>query len=176
MSNPFDGLISNDFKQLYNNAIDSLLAENSLTVKCKLKYSSSSFKTFCNNCVFDPIVKLSSNLYNGTGPTPFVENTICPICMGMGVSDSNSEEYVHLAVIFDSKYFLAYNNKVVNVVDGTVQTICPITLMPKIRNANEIIIDSDIEKYGGYSYRRAGDPNPCGLGSNRYIFTMWTRT
>lgn len=173
--NPFSGLISQELKELYNNAIDSLLEQGSLTVKCKLKYSSN-LKSFCNNCTFDPITKVSSNLYNGTGPKPFVDNTICPVCMGMGVSDSNAEEYVHLAVIFDSKYFLNYNNKVVNIVDGSIQTICNISLMPKIRNTNEIIIDSDIEKYGGYSYRRAGDPNPCGLGSNRYIVTMWTRT
>lgn len=173
--NPFSGLISEDFKNLYNNAIDSLLEQGALTVKCKLKYLSN-LKSFCNNCKFDSVTKLSSNLYNNTGPRPFVENTICPVCLGMGVSDSSSEEYLNLAVIFDSKYFLDYNNRVVNIVDGAVQTICPITYMPKIRNANEIIIDSNIEKYGGYSYRRAGDPNPCGLGSNRYIFTMWTRT
>lgn len=173
--NPFSGLISTEFKALYDNAIDSLLEQGALTVKCKLKYSGN-LKNFCNNCRFDPITKLSANIYNGTGPRPFIENTICPVCMGMGVSDSNAEEYLDLAVIFDSRYFLNYPNKVVNVVDGTIQTICHITLMPKIRNANEIIIDTNIEKYGGYSYRRAGDPNPCGLGSNRYIFTMWSRS
>jgi len=47
--------------------------------------------------------------------------------------------------------------------------------LPKIRNATEIVIDTDIAKYGNYIYERASDPEPVGLGDHRYIITMWKR-
>ena len=172
MSNPFSGIISSDFKKIFNDAIDSLLEQNALTVKCSVKYSSTEQKV-CNNCLFDSISRLSANLYNGSGPIPFPDNTICPVCGGMGVSTNDAQEFLYLGVIFDSKYFL--NNANVNIVDGMVQTYCNISLMSKIRDANEIVFDSAIEKYGSYVYQRAGDPQPCGFGDNRYIVTLWKR-
>ena len=75
MTNPFDSIISSDFKQLYNNAIDGLLKQNALTVPCRIKYSGQQNTTLCNNCIFDPISKLSSNIYNNTGPNNFSEGT-----------------------------------------------------------------------------------------------------
>ena len=56
-----------------------------------------------------------------------------------------------------------------------IQTICRSIYLPKIRNANELIVDVDLEKYGGYNYQRDSDPNPVGFGDNRYIITMWRR-
>ena len=175
-TNPFSNIINSNFKNLFNDAIDSLLENNALTVPCRLIYSGSKNTTYCNNCIFDPISKLSSNIYNGSGPAPFAENSICPVCVGMGMKHGDSTEVLYLAAIFDSKYFLNVSSgSTVNIVDGMVQTICHSALLPKIRNANEIIIDTNIEKYGGYSYQRAGDPSPAGFGDNRYIITMWKR-
>jgi hypothetical protein len=96
--------------------------------------------------------------------------------MGMGMTtSSSSSETVYLACIFDSKYWMNWSSKTVNIPDGMVQTICKVELLPKIRNASEIIIDSKISKYGNYTYERAGDPEPAGLGNNSYIITMWKR-
>lgn len=175
--NPFSGLINSEFKKLFTNAIDSLLEQNSLTVPCRLKYiSANKEQNLCNNCVFDSISLLSSNRYNGTGPYPFPENTICPVCHGIGtLSDSTKEELLYLAVIFDSKYFLNYSSKTVNIPTGSVQTISKIDTIHKIRNCNEIVFDTDIKNYGNYTYQRSGDPEPCGLGDHHYIATMWQR-
>jgi hypothetical protein len=176
MSSIFDSLINTDFKNTFNNAIDALLLQTALTVPCKLLYSGQQNNTYCNNCIFDPISKLSANIYNSTGPVPFTENSICPVCMGMGLKTSDAYETVYLAVIFDSKYFMNITSKnTINVVDGMVQTICHTTLLPKLRNANELIVDTNIEAYGEYAYQRASDPTPVGLGDNRYIMTMWKR-
>ena len=38
MANIFKDIISNEFKELFNNAIDSLLTDTSLTIPCRLKY------------------------------------------------------------------------------------------------------------------------------------------
>lgn len=176
MSNPFNSLINQEFKNLYNNAIDALLSSNGLTVPCLLKYSGANDKLYCNNCIYDPISGLSTNKYNGTGPNAFAENTICPVCVGMGTTTSaSSSESVNLACIFDSKHWLNWSSKSINVVEGMVQIICKNELLPKIRNATEIVIDTDIAKYGNYIYERASDPEPVGLGDHRYIITMWKR-
>ena len=173
--NNFENLLSPQFKQLFNDAIDSIVGNNGLVTSCKLKYSNQSgSQKLCNNCLFDSISRLSSNIYNNTGPAPFTEGSICPVCLGMGVSKNDNEETVKLAVIFDSKYFVNFGGPV-NIADGMVQTICDISLLPKLKDANEAIFNTDISNYGNYIYQRANDPQPCGLGSHKYIITMWKR-
>lgn len=176
MTNPFSNLINNDFKNLYKNAIDSLLENTALSVPCLFKYSGANSVGYCNNCIFDTISHLSSNKYNGSGPSPFPEGSICPVCIGAGtVASKASTETIYLACIFDSKYWINVPPKTLNISDGMVQTICKVELLPKIRNVTEIIIDTNIAKYGNYAYERATDPQPMGLGSNAYIMTMWNR-
>ena len=60
MTNPFSGIISSDFKQLFNNAISSLLYNDALTLPCTLHYGVTKYND-CGNCVFDPIGNKSSN-------------------------------------------------------------------------------------------------------------------
>jgi hypothetical protein len=178
MTNPFSGIISNDLKNVYNNAIDALLENGALTVPCRLRYSGQQNQNFCNNCIYDPISKLSANIYNGSGPNPFPEGGVCPVCLGNGISDTETVQgstIVYLAVIFDSKYFLNISNKVLNIPNGTIQTICSINLISQLRNAQDMFVDTNIENYGSYLYERDTDPEPVGFGSNRYIITLWKR-
>jgi hypothetical protein len=175
MTNPFAGILSPELKELFNLSIDSLLDSNGLSLPCRLNYSGQQNSSLCTNCRYDQISKLSSNIYNGTGPNPFPEGHICPVCMGMGIIKTDSSETINMLVIFDSKYWLNAPSNIINISDGMVQTICLSSLLPKIRNANEVVFDTNLEPYGNYIYERAGDPNPVGLGSNRYIITMWKR-
>jgi len=175
-NNPFSNIINNDFKQIYKYAIDSLLENNALSIPCVFKYTGAGDTTYCNNCTYDVISKLSYNKYNGIGPNYFAEGSVCPVCVGMGtILSSGFSETIYLACIFDSKYWLNWSSKSLNIPDNMVQTICKIDLIGKIRNASEIIIDSNLNKYGNYKYERAGDPEPVGLGDNSYIITMWKR-
>lgn len=177
MSNPFSGIISSEFKQVFNNAIDALLEDHALTLPCKLRYSGQQNPIFCNNCIYDPITKLSANLYNGSGPNPFADGTVCPVCMGNGITDSETtivSKTFNLAVIFDSRYFVN-TNKLINIPEGNIQTLCSIHLLPHIRGANDMIVDTNIQKYGQYIYQRDSDPEPAGLGDSKYIITNWKR-
>lgn len=174
MSNIFSGLINNEFKGLYDQAIDALLDNNSLTVPCSIYYNTPN-DSFCTNCLFDSINNRSLNIYNNTGPVPFPENGICSICNGYGKIEKTKSEIIYLGVIFDSKYWLNWNSKTVNISDGAVQTICKIELFPKLINAQYMTMDTSIQAYRSYKYALAGDPAPCGLGNNRYIITMWSR-
>ena len=68
------------------------------------------------------------------------------------------------------------SSQILNVPDGSVQTLCKNSLLPKIRNAKDIVIDTtNVGPYGNYTYQRAGDPEPVGLGDHKYILTMWNR-
>ena len=173
----FNDLITPEFKKLFNEAIDTLLAPNSLTVPCKLYFTESvNSSSLCNNCIYDPISLLSANIYNGSGPVVFNEGQTCPVCLGAGTVTSSVSEYaVDLAVIFDSKYWLNWSSKSVNIPDGMIQTLCSSSLLPKVRAAKSLLVDTELNRYGDYIYERAGDPNPLGFGNTNYITTMWKR-
>lgn len=176
MTNPFSGIISKELKQTFNNAIDSLLETNSLSLPCKIIYDNQINNSYCNNCVLDTISLVSSNIYNGTGTNPFADGGVCPVCMGLGLLKNNkASEIVHLAFIFDSKYFVNTNNRVLNIPDGSVQSICNISFLSKLKNASEIIFDTNLSQLAHFKYERAGDPEPLGFGDNRYIITLWKK-
>lgn len=177
MDNIFNTIMTPELKKLYKDGIDSILDQNGLTVPCLIRYIGASTNTRCNNCIFDPISGLSSNAYNGTGPSFFPDGSVCPVCMGNGTISGNvsSSEIVYLAVIFDSKYWINWSSKTLNIPDGMVQIICKINLLPKIRNASELVINTDIASYGNYVYERAGDPEPAGLYGHDYMISMWKR-
>jgi hypothetical protein len=80
-----------------------------------------------------------------------------------------------MAVIFDSKYWFNWDSKSVNISNNMAQSICSISLLPKLQNAKEIIIDTTIAGYGNRRYTRVNEPEVCGLGENRYIITMWQK-
>lgn len=177
-TNPFTNILSDSLKTLYNNAIDAVVNEGGLAMPCGLSYAGQQNQNFCNNCVYDPISKLSANIYNGTGPNPFPDGGVCPVCMGNGVANIDTAvetTTVYLAVILTPKDFFPINNQIVNMTDGEIQTICHVKLAPQLRNCIGLTLQTDIDNYGGYTYERASDPTPAGFGSHRYIITMWKR-
>lgn len=180
MTNPFNNIITPEFKNVFDQAIDAILSPTGLVTPCKLVYKTEPQKItqLCNNCIFDPISKLSSNIYNGIGPV-FFEDILCPVCLGGGFTnnvnqDNITEENIDLAVISDSKHFIKLRSSV-NIPDGSIQTICSIEYLIRLKNASYLVVDRSLQPYGDYSYERSGDPEPCGFGSNRYIITMWKR-
>jgi len=171
--NIFSGLIDANFKNLYNQAIESLLSSTALAVPCKLKYNTTD-QSFCTNCLYNPIVDKSFNKYNGSGPLPFPEGSICPVCNGFGKIIYDAEETVYLGVILDSKYWLNWGPKNIQIPNLAAQTLCSITLMPKLQNATQMVV-ADNEAYDNNQYSKAGPPIPMGLGEHKFILTNWTR-
>jgi len=169
----FADIVNNNFKNIFNSAISSLLDIDSLAVPCTIKYVNPK-GSFCTNCVFDSLMNRSSNIYNDTGPIYFV-NSICPVCNGKGLLFNDITENVVLAVIFDSKYFINWDSKNINVPAGTAQTLCSINLMSKIRNANSVVFNSNLSVYAQNEYIRMGEPTPCGLGDHVFITTLWQK-
>lgn len=158
-----------ELKSLYAAGIDSLLSQEGLTIPVTLMYDIKN--ELCNNCVYDPVAQKSSSLYNSTGPNPFPENSICPVCLGIGFVTIKSTETIHMAVLFDSKYWTNIDSSIINVADNMVQTICRSNLLPKLLNAKEIYFNNNTtERYTKFEHTRF-----AGLGNSDYIFMMWKR-
>lgn len=164
-------IINQSFKNLFNEHISLLIGQNGLGSNCTLKFNNS-ITELCNNCIYDTFSKVSSNLYNNIGPNPFSDGTICPVCMGIGSVQSNTTSYsLNMAVILDSKYFFNISNKVVNLPNNIIQTICDIKELNYINNCFEMVVDSLPYE----SYERYEAPNPCGLGDQNYLITTWRK-
>jgi hypothetical protein len=164
-------IITPELKSMFNGAIDSILKEGALSIPCKLKYAGTS-QTLCPNCIYDPLSKRSANKFKTSGGVPFGDGQICPVCSGRGLSQSDSEETVHLGVIFDSKYFLKWGSDTIRIPDGVIQTICSSSFIDKLKNASEIIVTVNNNLY---KYTRLTEPQPAGFGDTNYILTLWQR-
>lgn len=174
MNNPFENIINAELKQIYKYAIDEVLSSHGLSVPCTMYYDKHTSDVLCTNCVIDPISQISSNVYNGTGPSPFPDNTICPVCGGSGMTNGEKTETLYLGVIFDNKYFIRpINNAVINWPNNTIQTICSSTLANKLRAAARMSIAGTAAQYTSYEYIRQSDPQPIGFGDTNYIVTLW---
>lgn len=172
--NPFNQLLTPEFKNLFTQAIDTLLDPNSGLVNvCTLRYSGTpTQQTLCNNCIYDTISMISSNIYNGTGPQPFADGSICPTCEGsgqlVGTGVSSTEELISLAVITDSKSFINISDAL-NIASGTIQTLSRIETISKLNNATQLV-------FNNIEYRRLAMPQTCGLADHQYVVMLWSNT
>lgn len=163
----FSNIISADLKNIFNDAIESVVGTGGLSMPCTFQYSSTS-RSYCENCIFDPISNRSSGTYNGTGPAYFDSNGICPVCGGAGFITDPSSEVINLAVIFDSKYWMNWNSKTVQIPENSVQTLCKSDLLSKIKNTQHITIS-------GSKYILSGDPELNGFGDTNFVICLWRK-
>jgi len=170
--NPFSGIISSSLKTVYNNAINALLDDSSLTIPCTLNYGITQYVA-CSNCSYDSIGQKSSNRYVSGGPIPFPFGGICPMCNGDGRTGTTSTEDIYLAVIVDPKQFISVGT--VDKADNLIQTISKHTTTPKLQRAQDIIIATDISGYFTHRYERISEPTPVGLGDSSFVFCTWKR-
>ena len=173
MVNPFSGIIDNNFKAIFNNAMSAVLESDALTIACTLDYGVTKYEN-CANCVFDPIGRKSANRFLDGGPIPFPFGGICPLCNGAGKKPVVSSENVHLAVIFDPKQFLEISTPV-NTADGYIQTLAKKEITPKLQRAKSIIVATEISGYFKHTYERMSEPTTIGLGNNEFVLCTWRR-
>ncbi len=104
----------------------------------------------------------------------FPEGHICPVCHGVGSFPTSYSKPSHITVILDSKKFINAGN--VNIPVGDMQTITPISMYTDLVTSSHIIVDTNITSYAQNKFTRVSEPQPVGLGDNRYIFTNWERS
>ncbi len=172
MANPFSGVISPDLKLLFTNAIDALLENNACTVPCRLIYQGTKVED-CVNCI-RPVGGGTANIYHDGGPVPFRSGQPCPLCGGSGKIISESTGTIFLLPLWNYKDWVGVPNAISRP-EGTVQTISKMSTIGQLKEANEIIIDTDIEPLVAHRFVRDGEPNICGLGASSYITTLWKK-
>lgn len=169
-------IITPEFKQLFNNRIDILLANDALTVPCTIKYVDTQW-TGCPNCIVNNATGKSTNKYNNTGTIPFMHG-VCPMCGGDGKIEDTPQDIVYLALIFDSKDWVKWNKQSISPHDAKmfVQSISNFeSTYVKLKRAKYLDMDNNITPYTNGKYERFGEPEPVGLGDSNYIFVMWRR-
>jgi len=174
MSNPFAGIITPEFKALFNNAIDALLESTALTVPCRIVFGTTK-NTECPNCILDTNARVSANKYKVGGPSSFPLGSICPMCAGVGFIAVDTSQIIYMAVIYNeqrSKFIKTGLNLTAS--DYFVQTISHASTYAALKNAKEVVFDTAVEGQATRNFQRYGDPTPVGFGDSAYIITLWT--
>lgn len=175
-NNPFTGFISN-YKKVFTNMIDAVLADNGATTACKLIYENLDC-TECINCYINPSSGKSNGIYKVGGPVVFSKGMICPVCGGAGkVQIEKPSEDINLVVIFDAKKFYGFGAKLaeqnIQIPKNFAQTMCRVELYHKIKSANEIVLNTIMESFNHSRYKRMSEPELLGLGTPQYMITTW---
>ena len=130
------------------------------------------YNTYCSGSNYQPAPvseEAASGLYIW-----FPEGHICPVCNGVGSFPTSHSKDSHITVILDSKKFINIGN--VDVPNIAMQTITPISMYSDLATATYIVVDTTITGYTQNKFSRISEPQPVGLGDNRYIFTNWERS
>jgi hypothetical protein len=174
--NIFSNIISPEFKSIYKSAIDELLSKNGLATQVKITYLRNVQPSDdCNNCIVDPIYKRSTGKYNNTGPEPFSDGSVCPVCNGDGYKIPNADDTCYMGVLTSEKSWIDIGLDNTKLPEGSIQTVCTADLAQKIKNSYSLTIVDNNGINNNLSYERNGDITYLGLGSHDYAITMWKR-
>lgn len=160
---------SSVFTTYYTTADDFI--DKNFGVNCVIYYPAK--RVDCENCIFDPFTKKSSNKYQSGGPISFT-NGICPYCNGEGFRSSVDSDTIKMRAYYDKKSWVKIPLPI-NLPDGAVQTIGHMSDLPKVLRCTEMQLHSDIAGQGTFKYMLSGEPVPHGFGRNKYFIAMWVR-
>lgn len=169
-SNPFSGIITQEFKQLFTDMISAMLYDDACTIPCELRYGVTRYED-CPNCN-------GGTVHVDGGPMPFPFGAPCPMCNGQGKRPVETSETIHLMVIWDSRQFVNRNNLSGTVLnqDDIIQTITFKENIPKLRKAKELIVAREDRGYQLYRYEKYAGPSLCGLGTTDFAECLWKRS
>jgi formylglycine-generating enzyme required for sulfatase activity len=159
-------------QQIYNQQTDSILAQNGLTTKCEFNFGTTN-TSVCPNCIYDANLKKSSGKYKAGGPIPFVLGRLCPYCNGVGFYGITKTETGYLAIVWDYKKWINPPPQIDNP-DGYIQTICDKSYLTNIKNCKDLTVIYH-ENNSNPVFQLYGEPNPAGLGDNKYLFCIWKK-
>jgi len=172
MTLDFDGLISEDLLDIYQNGIDATI--NRFGHVCELIYPPKTVT--CSTCNGDPIGKKSSSfaLHGGAVPNFAAGGGTCPTCNGKGVKQVQVTEDITLKVYWSPKEFLSLGVKIESPATS-VQTMGYMVDLPKVKQANEIILVKNMRPYVEWKCKKLGEAVPHGFRQKRYFIQFWQR-
>lgn len=169
-NSPFAGLLTNDFFNQFENAINTLLADcTGCTIPCEVIVSNPGSMP-CEACASS----------SGVWTPVWNPNAICPVCLGKKVIEQeNVTEVIHLAVTYDARQFTMLKN--IGVTNKNIETFCRIEYAPLLLTADYIRPNScaPCDMRGGTDqYKRITGIEPCGLGGpsgTPFILIGWEK-
>jgi len=170
MSNPFDGVISDDLKLVYYQSMEALI--NSLALPCRIIYPTTSYIN-CTSCNISEGERHTSTSLTGR-PSNFRSMAGCAACNGEGKIPVENTEDINLAVIWSYKQFFKVGS--INLADASLQTLSRREdSYQQIKRAKELIVDTDVETIGKFRFILLGEPVLVGFGDSSFIVCNWKR-
>lgn len=170
----FDGVSFDDLNTIHQDGIDFLIDNGGLN--CQLIYPDR--MDDCPNCEYDSFTNRSSNVYTVGGPVPFTNGEICPYCQGVGLLKTSPTDTIKMILIWNPKEWISVPNMKLfdspKAPNTYVQTWGYVSDIPKILNATNVRMQSDLQGYIKWDFRIIGEPVPQGFKS-RYFVCMWER-
>ena len=169
MPNPFSGIITSEMKTLHQNMIDALLYDDALTVTCRLIFEGSLYNTNSPTTIVDPIGNKPA------GSMPFGQPSFA--LPDSGVTPNEETTTVNMMVIWDSKSWIksSFADALVHSPEVFIQTLSMISGVVLLKQADRMVVDTDIEAKVRHTFVRYGEPEPCGLGASTHVATMWKK-
>lgn len=164
------------------NAIDSLMApaeEGGLGKHCRLIFEPK--KNKCPNCGWDAANKRSNNHYRPGGPQPFPDGSLCPVCMGKGVIETEVSQTIVMLCNWNAKSWLSMpgidlSNVNLQLPGGAVQTKGFVRDMERVLQSRKMVIDTPNEGLRRYLFTLEGEPiTPGNIIQGRYFIALWKR-
>ncbi len=162
-----------NLQKIFNNQINLLLSSTGLTTECVFNYGVTNVEV-CPNCIYDVSLKKSSGKYKTGGPIVFALGKICPYCNGVGSLGTVKTDNGYLAIIWDYKKWINPPPQLDNP-DGYIQTICSKDYLAQIRRCKDMTVIYHTDNANPV-FQLYGEPNPVGLGDNKYLIAMWKKT
>lgn len=122
----------------------------------------------CDNCIYDPHANRSSNIYNGTGPSPFDNHTLCPRCQGRGLAQLKATDTIRLRVYWNKAEWRQIG---IHVADGEADCVV-IGYMedfPKFQRADNVTLHNQLKGMKKFNTVRHGEMQPWGFRRERYF-------
>jgi hypothetical protein len=164
--------IPSGIQTIYNEIADEFINSDLIGSDCTVVYPS--IKEACVNCVQNTFGGSTPNVYRHGGPAPFNFGP-CPVCGGSSFKETENTDTVRLRIYWSKKDWQSIKVPI-QVPDGAVMTIGFLTDLPKIEQANEIILVAEQTMYKNWRYMLASEPFLHGFGKDRYFMAFWKRS
>jgi hypothetical protein len=159
-----------DLQSVFNQQLDFFLSSAGLSTPCLLNLGTNASE--CPNCIYDNILKKSSNIYKTGGPVNFTRGSICPFCRGSGQQGSAKTVTIQMAILWDYKSWIIKPINLENP-DGFVQSICHKSYTPSILQCSDMTVLNTNQNNPVFSLFT--EPTPAGLGDQNYIISQWKK-
>jgi hypothetical protein len=129
----------------------------------------------CPNCIYDPIGQKSTNIWKHGGPAPFSSGA-CPVCGGTGgYRETEPIETIKVTVNWSPQAYIFMPGNI-RVPANSFLVRGYLTDAPKLKQANQIILQADLDGLVHYRCRLYAEPfDQFQIVQRRYFLAILER-